>query len=65
MSRWSYEKERAFMEIAASSKSFDQVVKRTRRPPRAVRKAAMRLGVKLGKQIASNSELEKMLRERE
>ena len=62
MSRWSYEEDRLFLEITASSKSFDQVVKRTRRPPRSVRKAAIRLGIKLARQIASNSELEKMLR---
>ena len=36
-----------FMEIAESSKSFDEVVKRTRRSPASVRKAALRLGVKL------------------
>jgi hypothetical protein len=37
------------MEIGASAESFDEVVKRTRRNPAAVRKTALRLGVKLAK----------------
>jgi hypothetical protein len=54
---WSFADERRFIEIAASSKSFDEVVKRTRRSPASVRKAALRLGVKLAKQTASNNQL--------
>lgn len=50
------------MEIALSSKSFDEVVKRTGRSPRAVRKAALRLSIKLGKQIASDNQLAAGLR---
>lgn len=45
------------MQIAPSSKSFDEVVKRTGRTPIAVRKAALRLGVRLAKQIASDRQL--------
>jgi hypothetical protein len=45
------------MKLAPSSKSFEEVVKRTGRHPRAVRKAALRLGVKLAKQIASDRQL--------
>jgi hypothetical protein len=45
------------MEIAASSKSFHEVVKRTRRNPEAVRKAALRLGVRLAKQTGSDNQL--------
>ena len=45
------------MEIAAASKSFDEVVKRTHRKPAAVRAAAVRLGVKLAKQTASDTQL--------
>ena len=45
------------MEIVESSKSFDEVVKRTRRNPAAVRKAALRLGVKLAKQTATDNQL--------
>ena len=45
------------MEIAASSKSFDEVVKFTCRNPESVRKAALRLGVKLAKQTASDNQL--------
>jgi hypothetical protein len=44
---WLFAYDRRFMEIVASSKSFDEVVKRTRRSPASVRKAALRLGVKL------------------
>ena len=62
MSRWLYKEERRFMEIAASSKSFDEVVSRTRRNPRAVRKAALKLGIKLAKQTASDNQLTAMLR---
>jgi hypothetical protein len=57
MSPWSFADDRRFMEIAASSKSFDEVVKRTRRNPASVRKAALRLGVKLAKQTASDNQL--------
>ena len=57
MSRWSFKDERRFMEIAASSKSFDEVVDLTRRTPRAVRKAALRLGITLAKQTASDTRL--------
>lgn len=54
---WSFKEDRNFIEIAKSSKSFDEVVKRTRRNPSVVRKAALRLGVKLGKQTASDNRL--------
>ena len=57
MGRWSYEEQRRFMEIAFSSKSFDEVVNRTQRHPRAVRKAALRSGISLGKQTASDNQL--------
>ena len=50
------------MEIAPSSKSFDEVVKRTGRSPRAVRKAALRMGIRLAKQIASDNQLAALLR---
>jgi hypothetical protein len=54
---WSFAEDRRFMEIVASSKSFDEVVKRTRSKPETVRKAALRLGVKLAKQTASDNQL--------
>jgi hypothetical protein len=54
---WSYAEDRRFIEIAEASKSFDEVVKRTRRSPTAVRNAALRLGVKLAKQTASDNRL--------
>jgi len=54
---WSFKEARNFIEIANSSKSFDEVVKRTRRNPATIRKAALRLGVKLAKQIASDNQL--------
>jgi len=57
MSPWSFADDRRFIEIAASSKSFDEVVKRSRRNPQAIRKAALRLGVKLGEQIAPDNVL--------
>jgi hypothetical protein len=42
------------MEIAEASKSFDEVVKLARRNPVAVSKAALKLGVKLANQNATN-----------
>ncbi len=57
MSAWSFKEQRLFIEIAATSKTFDEVVMRTGRRPAFVRKAAMRSGVKLGKQIASDNQL--------
>ena len=62
MSRWSFKEQREFVKIAATSKSFDEVVKRARRNPKAVRKAALRFGMKLGKQTASDSQLAKALK---
>jgi hypothetical protein len=62
MSPWSFKDQRRFIEIAASAKSFDEVVKRTGRPPKSVRTAALRLGVKLAKQTASDNQLAAGLR---
>jgi hypothetical protein len=62
MSPWSFKEQRRFMEIAASAKSFDEVVKRTSRPPKSVRAAALRLGVKLASQTASDNHLAKGLK---
>ena len=45
------------MDTVASSKSFDEVVMRTQRNPRAVRKAALRMGISLGKQMVSDNKL--------
>jgi len=53
----SFANDRHFVKIAASSQSFDEVVKRTRRNPASVRKTALRLGVKLAKQNASDKQL--------
>jgi hypothetical protein len=49
---WSYAGDRRFVEIAEASKSFDGGL--TRRNPVAVRKAALKLGVKLANQNATN-----------
>jgi hypothetical protein len=57
MGRWSYEEHRRFMDIAASSKSFDEVVNRTQRHPHAVRKAALASGISLGRQTVSDNRL--------
>jgi hypothetical protein len=59
---WSFANDRRFVKIAASSKSFDEVVKRTRRNPASVRKTALRLGVKLAKQNSSDKQLAAELR---
>ena len=57
MSPWSYAEQRRFIEIAATSKSLDEIVKRTGRTPGAIRRYALRLGVTLQKQIASDNQL--------
>jgi hypothetical protein len=57
MTRWSLAEDRRLIEIAASAKSFDEVVKRTGRSPRTIRRTAWRLGIKLGKQISSDNQL--------
>ena len=44
---WSFKEQRQFIEIAKSAKSLEEIVKRTGRTPRALRRAALRLGVKL------------------
>jgi hypothetical protein len=62
MSPWSFKDQRRFIEIAASVKSFDELVKRTGRQPKYVRAAALRLGVRLAKQTASDSQLVKALK---
>jgi hypothetical protein len=54
---WSFKEQRRFIEIAASAKSFDELVKRTGRQPKSVRAAALRLGVKLARQTASDDQL--------
>ena len=59
---WSFKEQRRFIAIAASVKSFDELVRRTGRGPRQVRAAALRLGVKLAKQTASDSQLAAGLR---
>ncbi|MBN8991655.1 MAG: hypothetical protein J0H42_25740 [Rhizobiales bacterium] len=59
---WSFKEQRRFIEMAASAKSFDELVKRTGRQPKHVRAAALRLGVKLGKQIAPDNQLATELR---
>ena len=65
MMPWSFKEDRRFIEIAAASKSFDEVVKRIGRKPITVRKAALRLGVKLGSQIASDYQLRLWLEEKQ
>jgi hypothetical protein len=54
---WSFKEQRRFIEIAAFVKSFDELVKRTGRQPKYIRAAALRLGVKLARQTASDNQL--------
>jgi hypothetical protein len=57
MSRWSFKEQREFIEIAQRAKSLDEIVKRTGRAPAAVRKLAVKFGVKLPQQIATDAQL--------
>jgi hypothetical protein len=43
--RWSLKDDRKLMELARSSRSLEQVVKKTGRSPESIKKAAMRLGI--------------------
>jgi hypothetical protein len=47
LKRWSFADQRQLLEIAASSKSFEEMVKRAGRNPDSVRKMAVRLGIRL------------------
>jgi hypothetical protein len=44
-SRWSFKDDRQLMELARSSKPLEQVVKTVGRSPKAIKKAAIRLGI--------------------
>jgi hypothetical protein len=48
---------RDFIEITKRAKSLDEVVELTGRAPAAIRRTARRLGVRLAKQIASDTQL--------
>jgi hypothetical protein len=45
--RWSFADQRRLLEIAATSKSFEEMVKRAGRKPHSVRKMAVKLGIGL------------------
>jgi hypothetical protein len=45
--RWSYADQRRLLKIAATSKSFEEMVKRAGRKPQSVRKMAIKLGIGL------------------
>jgi hypothetical protein len=45
--RWSFADQRRLMQVAASSKSFEEMVKRAGRKPDSVRKMAVKLGIRL------------------
>jgi hypothetical protein len=53
----SFKDKREFLEIAKAAKNFDEVVSRTGRAPAAVRKLALKLGVRFGNQIATDTQL--------
>jgi hypothetical protein len=62
MMPWSYKELRRLIQIAKHSSSFDEVVNRTGRRPHTVRKAALRLGIKLAKQKANDNRLTRGLK---
>ena len=47
LKRWSFADQRRLLETAASSKSFEELVKRSGRKPASVRKMAIKLGIGL------------------
>jgi hypothetical protein len=52
LKRWSFAEQRRLIEIAASSKSFEDIVNRVGRKPDSVRKMAIRLGIILNRKSA-------------
>jgi hypothetical protein len=51
-SRWSFKDDRRLLELARASTSLEQVAKITGRSPKAVKKAAVRLGISFQSQVA-------------
>jgi hypothetical protein len=49
---WSFADDRRLMELARASKTLEEVVRRTRRPPETIKKRAMRLGISFKSQAA-------------
>jgi DNA-directed RNA polymerase alpha subunit len=47
MGPWSFKEKRRFLEVAASSKSFEEIVARAGRSPEAVRRMAIQIGITL------------------
>ncbi|WP_433994234.1 hypothetical protein [Bradyrhizobium ottawaense] len=50
LKRWSFAEQRRLMEVSKSSKSFEEIVKRTGRKPDSVRKMALKLGITIDAQ---------------
>jgi hypothetical protein len=49
LARWSYAEDRRVLEVAAQSKSPEEIANLISRSPEAIRKAAIRLGISLSK----------------
>jgi hypothetical protein len=49
--RWSFAEDRRVLELAAHSKSIEEMANLMNRPPEAIRKVAIRLGVSLRKAV--------------
>jgi hypothetical protein len=47
MARWSSAEQRRFLEIAAASKSFEEIVTRTGKTPKGIREMAVKSGIAL------------------
>jgi hypothetical protein len=54
MPRWSLAKQRRFVEIAAASKSLEEIVDQTGRTTKGIRKMAVKLGITLPKATQGN-----------
>ena len=61
---WSFEQERRVLELAASSKSIEEIGNLMSRSPEAIRKVALRLGISLrnGRRRSTPSERLRVMR---
>jgi hypothetical protein len=59
--RWSFKEDRRVLELAAQSKSPDEIANLMSRSPEAIRKVAIRLGISLSKNKQRSTPSERLM----
>jgi hypothetical protein len=59
--RWSFKEDRRVLELAAHSKSPDEIANLMSRSPEAIRKVAIRLGISLSKNKQRSTPSERLM----